>query len=598
MKQWGMRVGAVIAVAFAFAIVAAKASAETATWGNNDPITFSGANVDALGSLYPSTVSVSGLEGPITDVDLTVSRIDMSNLGHLSLLLVSPSGEAEVATRLECYGEAAANQTFVFDQDAPSRLPGYDEDCPGDRYRPSDGCNICEEGWVGFDNVQTDDFDNFLNENANGNWSLYARRDCDDGCPASGDAITQGFSVKIVTGPVSLDLPTGGPGITSGPASPYPLTQAVTGDTGLITDLNVRLDGVFHTYPDDIEVMLEKVGGPKVMLMSDACGSSDAIDQDWLWNDDGPPLMPDEGVCGTGSYRPSDHNPGDSLPAPAPAGPYSTSLSSFDLTDPKGEYRLWVADDGLNDEGFIAYPFRLEYITRPRANTAFGLDSAEVAEGAGNSLVVRRNAIGATAPATVVLTSAPGTAGAGDFTPITQTVQFGPNENQKTITVDALADAESEDAETFTVTLSSPTGDAAVGTPATATVTIPANTSVTTPAPSDPTPTPSDPTPPPLDSGPDTAAPETLIDKAPKRATSKRTARVRFSATEVGSRFECKLDKAQFAQCSSPLKLKRLDPGKHRLRVRAIDQTGNTDPTPAKVRWRVVMNNRSPRRLR
>ncbi len=584
MNQWGTRVGAVIAVALAFTIVvAAKASAETATWGNNDPITFSGANVDALGSLYPSSVSVSGLEGPITDVDLTVSRIDMSNLGHLSLLLVSPSGEAEVATRLMCYGEAASNQTFVFDQDAPSGLPGYNEDCPGNRYKPSDGCNICEEGWVGFDNVQTDDFDNFLNESAIGEWRLYARRDCDDGCPASGDAITQGFSIKIETAPVALDLPMGGTGITSGPAGPYPATQVVSGDTGLITDLNVHAIGVFHTYPDDIEVMLEKVGGPKVMLMSDACGSSDAVDQEWLWNDDGPPLMPDEGVCGTGMYRPSDHSPGDSLPAPAPAGPYSTSLSVFDLTDPKGEYRLWVADDGLNDEGFIEYPFRLEYVTRPRASTTFGLDSSEVAEGARNSLVVRRSAIGggATAPATVLVTSAPGTAGAGDFTPISQTLQFGANEAQKTITVDAPADEQSEGAETFTVSLSSPTGDAAVGTPATATVTIPANTSETTPAPSDPTP-------PPFDPGRDAVAPETLIDKAPKRKLAKRKAKVRFSSSEPDSTFECALDAKPFAPCVSPLKLKRLQRGRRALQVRATDQAGNVDTTPAVTRWRVV----------
>ena len=41
-----------------------------------------------------------------------------------------------------------------------------------------------------------------------------------------------------------------------------------------------------------------------------------------------------------------------------------------------------------------------------------------------------------------------------------------------------------------------------------------------------------------------------------------------------------------FAVCAASAKFK-VKPGKHTLEVRAIDQAGNVDPTPAKAKWKV-----------
>jgi hypothetical protein len=82
--------------------------------------------------------------------------------------------------------------------------------------------------------------------------------------------------------------------------------------------------------------------------------------------------------------------------------------------------------------------------------------------------------------------------------------------------------------------------------------------------------------------------PNTKITKAPKRKTAKVKARFKFRSTKQGSSFECELDKGKFRSCRSPRTYKRLDTGKHRFRVRAIDADGNADPKPAKHRWRVV----------
>ncbi len=54
-----------------------------------------------------------------------------------------------------------------------------------------------------------------------------------------------------------------------------------------------------------------------------------------------------------------------------------------------------------------------------------------------------------------------------------------------------------------------------------------------------------------------------------------------FSASETGAKFECKLDGAAFAPCTSPQPIGDLADGEHTFSVRATDLAGNTDDTPA-----------------
>ena len=86
----------------------------------------------------------------------------------------------------------------------------------------------------------------------------------------------------------------------------------------------------------------------------------------------------------------------------------------------------------------------------------------------------------------------------------------------------------------------------------------------------------------------DRTAPETTITKGAPKKTKKHTVKFKFKSSEPGSSFECKLDKKKFKPCKSPKKLKRLKKGKHKFKVRAIDPAGNTDPSPAKDKFKVV----------
>ncbi len=84
---------------------------------------------------------------------------------------------------------------------------------------------------------------------------------------------------------------------------------------------------------------------------------------------------------------------------------------------------------------------------------------------------------------------------------------------------------------------------------------------------------------------PDTDAPETTLTKQPAKKTTKSKAKFAFEADEDDATFECKLDRKKWKPCSSPRKYKVRE-GKHKFRVRATDAAGNTDPSPAKVKFR------------
>ena len=96
----------------------------------------------------------------------------------------------------------------------------------------------------------------------------------------------------------------------------------------------------------------------------------------------------------------------------------------------------------------------------------------------------------------------------------------------------------------------------------------------------------------------DLDAPQTKITKEPDPRVNARastllradtaTVTYKFKSDEPGSSFECKVDKKRWKPCTSPKRVKRLDEGRHTFKVRAIDASGNVDPTPAKDQFKVV----------
>jgi hypothetical protein len=87
--------------------------------------------------------------------------------------------------------------------------------------------------------------------------------------------------------------------------------------------------------------------------------------------------------------------------------------------------------------------------------------------------------------------------------------------------------------------------------------------------------------------GVDTTPPQTTINSGPQGFATTSTATFAFSANEVGSTFECQLDGAAFAACTSPTSYAGLADGPHTFAVRATDTAVNTDPTSATRAWTI-----------
>jgi subtilisin-like proprotein convertase family protein len=159
--------------------------------------------------------------------------------------------------------------------------------------------------------------------------------------------------------PGSIAIPATG---TSGIAAPYPSTVSVSGIGGAVSNLQVRLNNVNHTFPDDIDILLVGPGGQKVILMSDAGGSLDLVGVNLTFDDSGP-AVPDATLIASGTYRPTNFVTGDTFAFPAPATPFGSALSAFNGVNPNGTWSLFVTDDAGGDAGSIAGGWSLSFST-------------------------------------------------------------------------------------------------------------------------------------------------------------------------------------------------------------------------------------------
>ncbi len=87
----------------------------------------------------------------------------------------------------------------------------------------------------------------------------------------------------------------------------------------------------------------------------------------------------------------------------------------------------------------------------------------------------------------------------------------------------------------------------------------------------------------------DTTGPDTLITANPTDPSNSSSASFSFTGTDTGgtgvASFECQLDGGGYTACTSPKSYTGLSDGSHTFQVRAVDNAGNTDASPASYTW-------------
>jgi subtilisin-like proprotein convertase family protein len=338
---------------------------------NTTPITINDrTSTTGAATPYPSTIVSSGLTGTITKVTVTLSNFNHTFPDDVDVLLVGPGGQKFILMSDVGGGNGFNNIAVTFDDAAAIAMPDAGVIASGS-YKPTN---------IG----ATDTFPTpapagpYLNPTTagtatlasafnggvpNGNWDLYIGDD------AAGDVglVANGWSVSITTtaNPATTFSNTNLIRINDnfGRATPYGSTINVAGLTGRITDVNVTLTNMNHTFPQDVAVLLVGPKGQNIILMSQAVGDdlTPLSNTTLTFDDSAATLLPTSGGVASGSFRPASYAIVD-FPAPAPIGPpnyptlggSATLASAFNGTDPNGAWNLYVVDAAPPDPGSIA----------------------------------------------------------------------------------------------------------------------------------------------------------------------------------------------------------------------------------------------------
>lgn len=140
---------------------------------------------------------------------------------------------------------------------------------------------------------------------------------------------------------------------SSGDATPYPSTISVSGITGSVISVKVKINGFSHTFPSDVDVYLLSPSGQVSVVFSDAGSSTDAVNANLVFDDAAASPIAGSGSITSGTYRPANYSSIETLP-PGGSGTAGSILTALGVDGVNGDWKLFVRDDTGGDAGSIA----------------------------------------------------------------------------------------------------------------------------------------------------------------------------------------------------------------------------------------------------
>ena len=178
------------------ALVALPVLAGSGTFSNPSPISIPASGTGpAAASPFPSPITVSGLTGPISDVNVTVHGYSHTWPGDVQIVLAGPGGRtvALLSAPIVGWGADAVNATVTFDDQASAAVTAP---VVSGTFQPTQVIPPMDLGIAGgpvlpFGAALSD----FNGANPNGSWSLYVydRSSQDTG------SIAGGWSIEVIT---------------------------------------------------------------------------------------------------------------------------------------------------------------------------------------------------------------------------------------------------------------------------------------------------------------------------------------------------------------------------------------------------------------
>jgi subtilisin-like proprotein convertase family protein len=325
-------------------------------------------NDQALATPYPLPIVVAGLTGAASKVTATLKGFSHTSPLDVQILLASPAGPSSLLMAETGGGTpGVSGVTLVLDDNAPLGLDPDANPASG-TYRPAAFGVVPAFPAPAPPAPYPVNLGVFQGFNPNGTWNVLVR----DVVPLDTGSIAS-VCLRITTLPpaaesnqAAIAIPAGAPGATAGPAGPYPSTIDISGVIGTLLKATVTLHGVTHTFPRDIDALLQSPSGRDVLLMSDVGGSGPGIaGVDYTFDDAAATSLPTLTNVGSGTFKPSNDNTEglDIFPAPAPPAPYGAALVDLAGFSPNGTWRLYVFDDRAGDVGRISSGWSLTLST-------------------------------------------------------------------------------------------------------------------------------------------------------------------------------------------------------------------------------------------